>query len=173
MGARLLLAAVFALIISACAPLVVTSYLQTGADMSRYRTYAWASNEGRTTGDARLDNNPFFDRATREAIDAALARHALTLTPTDPHLLFHYHVSIKQQLDLAGTDSTYLTCEGCSPTVFEAGTLVIDAVDARTNQLLWRGWAEGSFDRLIDDQAALEKRIGEAAARIIARYPLR
>jgi hypothetical protein len=172
MGARLLLAGVFAAVLSACAPLVVNTYLQTDADLSRYRTYAWAATEGRTTGDARLDSNPFFDRATRAAVDAALARHTLLFTSTQPQLLFRYHVSIRQQLDLAGVDSTYLTCEGCAPTLYEAGTLVIDAVDARTNQLLWRGWAEGSFDRLIDDQAALEKRIREAVARILARYPL-
>ena len=171
MFARQMLIAVFVLLVGACAPLLVHSYLDTGADLTRYRTYTWASHEGEATGDARLDNNPFFDATTRAAVDRALAQKGLEATTGASDVVLHCHISIKQQLDLAGTESSYLTCEGCAPTVYDAGTLVIDVVDARTNRLLWRGWAEGSFDRVIDNQAALERRIEEAVAKIMARYP--
>ena len=52
-----------------------------------------------------------------------------------------------------------------------AGTLFIDLVDRRTNRLVWRGWAAGSIEGLIDDQAWLEKRIDETVARIMLRLP--
>ncbi|HEX6389851.1 MAG TPA: DUF4136 domain-containing protein [Solirubrobacteraceae bacterium] len=172
MFAPRLLAVGLALLVDACAPLLVNSYLETGADMTRYRTYRWASHEGEATGDPRLDNNPFFDATTRAAVDRALAGKGLEATAGAADLVLRFHISIKQQLDLGGTDSPYLGCDGCSPTVYEAGTLVVDAVEARTNRLLWRAWAEGSFDRVIDDQAALERRIEEAVARIMARYPV-
>jgi hypothetical protein len=172
MFARQILIAGFVLLVGACAPLLVRSYLETGTDMTRYRTYTWASHDGETTGDPRLDNNPFFDATTRAAVDRALATKGLAPTAGASDLVLRYHISIKQQLDLGGTGSPYLPCEGCSPTVYDAGTLVVDAVDARTNRLLWRGWAEGSFDRVIDNQPALERRIEEAVAKIIARYPV-
>ena len=47
----------------------------------------------------------------------------------------------------------------------------IDLVDRRTNRLVWRGWAAGSIEGLIDDQAWLEKRIDETVARIMLRLP--
>jgi hypothetical protein len=55
--------------------------------------------------------------------------------------------------------------------VYDAGTMVIDVFDTDTRALLWRGWAEGTFDRVIDNQRALEQRIDEVVAKIMARYP--
>jgi hypothetical protein len=57
--------------------------------------------------------------------------------------------------------------------VYDAGTLLIDLVDARTNRLVWRGWAEGSVDGVIDNQEWMEARIDEAVTRILERLPRR
>jgi hypothetical protein len=46
-------------------------------------------------------------------------------------------------------------------------------VDPRSNRLIWRGWAEGSFEGVIDNQEWLEKRIDETVARIMDRLPAR
>lgn len=188
------LAGVAALAVSACATMSVSSHveptvdlrlfytydwgprdalpvLQTGTDLTRLRRYAWAEQRPYSTGDPRLDANPFFDTATRAAIDRALAGRGLAHVAEAPDVVFHYHVSMRQKLDLSGADSSYLTCEECTPTVYEAGTLVIDAVDPRSDRLLWRGWAEGSFDGFIDQQTALTTRIDEAVTRVLARYP--
>jgi hypothetical protein len=51
------------------------------------------------------------------------------------------------------------------------GTLFIDFIDARTNTLAWRGWAEGSLDGVIDDQRWMEKVIDATVAKILARLP--
>ena len=47
----------------------------------------------------------------------------------------------------------------------------IDFVDARTNTLVWRGWSEGNFDGVIDDQAWMEEQIDRAVIRILERLP--
>jgi Domain of unknown function (DUF4136) len=47
----------------------------------------------------------------------------------------------------------------------------LDLVDAPTDTLVWRGWAEGSIQGAIDDQTLMEERIDEAVARILARLP--
>ena len=44
-------------------------------------------------------------------------------------------------------------------------------VDTRTNRVVWRGWAEGSVDGVIDNQQWLEQRVDEAVRRILARLP--
>jgi hypothetical protein len=36
---------------------------------------------------------------------------------------------------------------------------------------VWRGWARGSLDGAINDQAWLEERVDEAVARIMERLP--
>lgn len=55
--------------------------------------------------------------------------------------------------------------------VYDEGTLVVDLVDPRAQTLVWRGWAESSFEGAIDDQAWMEARIDEAVARILERLP--
>lgn len=57
------------------------------------------------------------------------------------------------------------------PAVYDAGTLFVDLVDARTGAVVWRGWAEGSLDGAIDDQVWLEARVDEAVRRIMQRLP--
>jgi hypothetical protein len=49
--------------------------------------------------------------------------------------------------------------------------LLLDFIDARTNQLAWRGWAEGGFDGAIDNQDWMEARIDAAVGKILARLP--
>jgi hypothetical protein len=170
MDTRSVLIGGVALFVGACAPLLVHSYLERGADLTRYRTYAWATQVELATGDARLDNNPFVDAATRGAVDRALGKKGFEQSAAAPDLRLRYHISIKQKLDIAH-NSSYLPCDECTPTLYEAGTLVIDLVDAGTNRLVWRGWGEGSFERLIDDQRALERRIEDVVIRILARLP--
>ena len=51
------------------------------------------------------------------------------------------------------------------------GTWLIDLVDARTDQPVWRGWAKGAIDGVIDDQKWMEQRIDEAVALIMRKLP--
>ena len=59
----------------------------------------------------------------------------------------------------------------CGPYVYDAGTLLLDLVDRRTNAVVWRGWAEGSLDAAIDEQDRLERNVDDAVAKILARLP--
>lgn len=51
-----------------------------------------------------------------------------------------------------------------------AGTLVVDVVDARTRELVWRGWAEGAFyDMPRPDQ--LSEYVGEVVGKMMKGFP--
>ena len=65
----------------------------------------------------------------------------------------------------------YCETEDCGPYVYEAGTLLIDLVDARTQQLVWRGWAEAVFDDVIDNQRLMEVMVDDTVKRIFRRLP--
>jgi hypothetical protein len=168
-------AAVAALALTACASTRVWSYLEPGTDFSRYRTYDWASAEQFSTGDPRLDNNPFFQERLQADVDKELAARGFEKSPSEaPDLLLHYHASIRERIDVSGLDREYeYEDEDSRPFVYEAGTLGLDFVDARTNRLIWRGWAEASMDGVIDDQAWMEQKIDEVVTRILERLPRR
>lgn len=167
-----LAAGLFSVTAAACATLQVNSFVEKGADLTRYRTYHWAAADAQATGDPRLDNNEFFQDRIRAAVDRRLGERGFEKTAAPmPDLVVHYHASVTQEVNPNGLDMPNVTCENCEPYVYDAGTIVVDLVDARTNRLVWRGWAEGSIDGAIDNQAFLERQIDESVARIIARLP--
>lgn len=168
--------ALSALALTGCATMRVGSYAERGFEPTRYRTYNWAPADSLSTGDPRLDNNPFFRGRVQADVEKQLATRGFEKTPSEkPDLVLHYHVSINQQIDVNGADreSGYCDANDCRPYVYEAGTLVLDLVDTRTNKLVWRGWAKDIVDGVIDNQELMEQQIDAAVTRILERLPRR
>jgi hypothetical protein len=171
---RLAMVTAAILILSACATLRVNSYLDRGADFARYRSYAWRLSDAFSTGDPRLDNNRFFSERVESAVDRQLRGRGFEKTGSDTaDLIIHLHARVDQRLDTNAIDQEYGRCdvEECRPMVYDAGTLMLDFIDARTKTLAWRGWAEGSLDGVIEDQRWMEATIDKAVERILARLP--
>lgn len=164
-------AAVTALVLAGCATLNVSSYVERGADFTRYRTYAWEPEGSFATGDPRLDNNPFFQDRLRRAVERHLAARGYekTVSPM-ADLIVHYHASVTQQIFTGELDRVY-ACDDCRPEVFDAGTLFIDVLDRRAIKVVWRGWAEGAVAGVIDNQSSMEATVDRAVARIFERFP--
>lgn len=154
----------------------------SGADFSpetrfpEFASYSWGPRDDLPTGDPRLDRNPFFDARVRSAVEWELTTRGLKPVDTAPDLLIHYHISVQQRLDvyavdrIAGygapaqrTDSTVY--------VYDEGTLIVDLVDARTREVIWRGWARTNIEGVIDHPDRLKQRVDEAVARMFERYP--
>jgi len=157
-----------------CAPLRATSYHWPGADVGRYRTFAWGPADRFSTGDPRLDNNEIFRARVQRAVERELLPRGLERSngPT-ADVVVHVHARIDQRIQSDSIDRALAVCPpgGCGPRVYAAGTLLLDFVDTRTQRLAWRGWAEGGLDAVIDDQVRLEQMIDEAVADILARWP--
>jgi Domain of unknown function (DUF4136) len=166
--------AISVLMLTDCASMRVNSYLERGTDLTRYHSYNWAADDRLSTGDPRLDNNSFFLERLQADVEKQLTSRGFEkVTAGTPDLWLHYHVNIDQRIDVNSADRQYGDCGACSPSVYDAGTLMLDFVDARSNRLFWRGWAEGSLDGAIDNQDWMEQRIDEAVTRILARFPRR
>jgi hypothetical protein len=162
--------------VTGCATLRVNSYLGRGVDLQQYHTYNWAPADTWSTGDPRLDNNRFFDERVRAQVDKELARRGFEKTAAEqPDVLVHYHASVSQEIDIRDLDSTSAYCANndCRPFIYDKGTLFVELVSPHTNEIIWRGWAEGSIDGVIDNQTWLESRIDEAVAKILTGLPHR
>lgn len=156
---------------SACAPVRINTSLERGMDFTHYTSYTWADDDAFGTGDARLDNNEFFENRLRTTADTLLAARGLEKTsPATASLVLHYHANATQKIDVNALDRPFGYCEDCHSSVYDAGTITLDFVDARTHKLVWRGWAEGSLEG-IDEQRLIEWRVEDAVTRILAKLP--
>jgi hypothetical protein len=160
------------LVLAGCATLRVSSHRDPGLVWSKYKTFDWGPADALPAGDPRLDKDPFFQDRVEGAIEKAMAGRGFVRSAASerPDVLIHYHASITARLDVDEIDRRYGYCatNDCEPRVtgHEAGTLVVDMVDATTNVLLWRGWAQGTVEGV-----RLRRRIDEGVRRMFEALP--
>jgi hypothetical protein len=173
-----LTAALFtSLIIASCATTMsVSSHVEPGLDFTPYRSFDWGPADALPAGDPRLDRDPFFRDHVQGTVEKELAARGIVLTASGtPDLLIHYHANIRTRLDVNRIDRAYGYCPetACPPETieYEAGTLVLDFIDARTNRLVWRGWAQKSIGDMLHDRDKMARTIDEAVTRMLKRLP--
>ena len=164
--------------ITACAThMTVSSHVEHGLDLSRYQTFNWGPADALPTGDPRLDKNPFFKDRLQGAVEKGLRARGFELTAIDApaDLLVHYHANIAKRINVNHVEGAYGYCSQavCPPEVeeYEAGTLVLDIIDAHTNRLIWRGWAQNSVEDLLNDPERMANAINAAVERMLLRLP--
>ena len=163
------------LALTGCATMNVSSHIERDVDFAQFRTWDFGPADALPTGDPRLDNNPFFKDYLEGAVGLALeARHYVRATGGTPDLLVHYHANISKTFDINGTDSRYGNCrDNCEPRFieYEQGTIVLDVVSTRTNQVVWRGWAQEAIDGIIDNQDSLRREVNKGVTRMMKLFP--
>ena len=173
---QLTLAAIVMTAITGCATMSVSSHVARGLDIAKYHTFDWGPADALPLGDARLDKDPFFLDHVQGAVEKAMTTRGLEWATTGtPDLRIHFHANISERIDIDQVDVNrgYCPGEGCTPATvsYEAGTLVIDLMDARTNRLLWRGWAQNSVNGMLENQDTMARQIDEAVTRMFERFP--
>jgi hypothetical protein len=155
--------------------MTASSYVERGLSFAPYSTYDWGPADALPTGDPRLDKDPFFRDHVEGAVEKALAAKGLERSDATPDLLIHYHASITHQLDVNRLDRQAGFCSGAGcdtgVTEYEAGTLVLDVVDARTKRVIWRGWARDTVEDALADRDRMAGQINEAVTRMMATFP--
>jgi hypothetical protein len=158
-----------------CATMTVSSHIERNVEFIDYVTYDWGPRDAFPVGDPRLDNNAFFRDYVEGAIEKRMAALGYERAVTgQPDLLLHYHASVNQKVDVYEADRSH----GYGPGVpasrvveFEQGTLILDVVDARTDRLIWRGWAQDTMTGVIDDQRRLERQVDEGVTKMMRLLP--
>ena len=176
--ARPAVAVFSALALTACASTMsVSSHVERGLDFSRYRTWDWGPADTLPTGDPRLDANPFFKDHMQGAVEKGLASRGLGgPSSANPDLLLHYHAAVNQRLDVTSADTSRgygYDGSGAAVGQYEAGTVVIDIVDARTKRVIWRGWAQDTIEGSLKSEDKMAKQIDEAVTRMLTQLPPR
>ena len=164
-----------AALLAACAPMRVSSHVDRTQDFSRYRTFDWGPADALPAGDPRLERSPFFQDHIQGAIERQMAAKGFERAAVGgvPDLRVHFHAVIDRRLDVDELDYQRGYCPGndCRSGVseHEQGTLVIDLIDAGTNRLVWRGWAQDSVEGVLDNEERLVRKVEEGVRLMFVR----
>jgi Domain of unknown function (DUF4136) len=171
--------------ITACAPVPqVQTVVAPDAGLDRLRTFrvVLASNY---LGDVLPGEiSPAFLNSTTgrelgKEIAAQLEHRGYTADDASPDVLVEYGTAVKEEVDPTDWSYNYLWrpkawrgwgpgTNDATPAEYSHGAVVIDVVDARTKQLLWRG--HEAADPTGDPQATM-RGLDQAVASILDRFP--
>jgi hypothetical protein len=155
----------------------VYSEEEPGVNFYKYRTFDWLDgkyvkrgNSGPEWLDERAENS------IRVSVESQMSRYGFKPCDDKPDLMLHFHVVIKNEVFYIRdwwcdeeTGTNFGRCHRLRPVNYQEGTLIIDFIDAKTGNQVWRGAAAGVLERLTPDQAAA--RIGEAVRLIFEKFP--
>lgn len=144
-------------------------------DLTRFRTYAW-SRETTST-------NPITNEIVVSSVDIQLAAKGLKKVDTDPELTVvvlgstesDIHVSNPSWSPSWNSIATGVAVSSQSWLVTK-GTLVVDILDTKTKNSLWRGTATQTLDRgptgdRAKDAKTVEKPIKNAVKKMFKQFP--
>ena len=175
--------ALVALVGSACSPSVTyNSDYDPTADFSNLRTYQWAERTPSGDDDPRVYNDITM-RKVRHAADLALQDIGMREVGQNPDVLVAWHGAINGKMSLQTVSSNYgygwgwygpgYGGMGSSTTYvneWDEGTLIIDIIDAKRNELMWRGSAQAELKKQQSPEEGQEE-LNEVVAKILEPFP--
>lgn len=157
------IAVVSALSFTSCS---VSTHIESapGVNFNNYKTFGWANGNGEKTED-RTDND-IVDNNIKNAISVQLTKKGWKETNQNPDVKLDYNVLVEKNVRQV-SDPVYnyplnnyyynpwrhrmgymyypntLMGYRTHNVPFKEGTLTINMIDAKTNKLIWQGWAKG------------------------------
>ena len=113
-----------------------------------------------------------MNKRLKKSVIATLNGKGFTKTQSAPDLLVAYHINVKKKtkVNVYGHGYGYWGPRPVDVHQFKEGTLILDLVDPKTKQLVWRGWGRGVFEPTGDPQVS-QARIDEAVSQVLKHYP--
>ena len=179
-SAGLVASVLLAAALSACSTMQIASDYDVGTSFAGYRTWAWAPEPRQPTGDPQLDSD-LLDKRVRRAVEHELPARGFQQVKSGADFLVDYHVALASKIQVRAIGSPYgygpgdwelFGPGGTYARTYDEGSLILDFVDAKTNELVWRGiaWAEVYP---ADGPEERERKVNEAVRRIVERFPPR
>jgi hypothetical protein len=167
------------LLAAGCASISVQTDYNRQTNFANYTSFNWMPHPADVGKNPFLQNTLFKERV-ENAIQMALEAQGYPLnTSGTASFLVAYHAGLQDKSELVDMGPAWGYDMG--PWGWDAGfwqpdyetinytesTLIIDFIDAKTNKLIWRGWATDAVSS--PEESANE--INEVVQKIIAKYP--
>jgi hypothetical protein len=167
-------------LLAACASSVhINTTVAPDAHLGRLHTFRVMTPPPRSDGrvlpsDPMLDNS-ITNRALREDLENAFGARGYTRDGAAPDFTIAYYASTKEKLDVRmwnygyrGRWGGWHEPPGYVADPFTEGTVIVDVVDGRSHELLWRG---RGVTRVSDDPDEYIRELRKVAKDIVDKFP--
>jgi hypothetical protein len=173
---HILLYAISLLLVVACSPeITVHTDYDPDYDLWTFKTFDWGKKIDIEQGKNPFHYNELNDKRIKSAVANELTSRGYKLTEVNPDLTIHYHIVVDDKsIVTAAPDghnySSYWKELETNLYSYREGTLIVDLMDSKTNNLVWRGWAVSALESSYKPEE-IEKLINRAVAKIFRELP--
>ncbi|QHL87826.1 DUF4136 domain-containing protein [Nibribacter ruber] len=173
---------------SGCAPsILVSSDYEKTTNFAQYRTWRWYQDQPVAKSDSTRRYSTFLDKRIKNAVEAEMNRRGFQLASgsQQPDMLLAYDVTI-ENMQRVRPDYVSIPTIGYgywygyryaytynrlynNTTVqeYQAGTIILDIVDAKSNELVWRGTGQTTGG----EKSLTQEKVQAVVTQILAKYP--
>lgn len=174
MKAMIVTGLVGVLLLASCATMTVKTDYDRNVDFSAYSTYDFVPNIRKPPARTALrpgSTNSLIGKRIERAVDAEMGKKGFRKPDrSQPDILIAFHTGVKDKVDVETFGYHYgrrWSSRGVSVHHYKQGTLILDFIDRKTKELIWRGWAVS----VVDESSRSQEKIDEAVAKILTEYP--
>ncbi len=146
-------------------------------DFSQYNTFAWARAPKEVIGSPQaklLADNPLLDKRIKNGVTDQMVNKGFKLDDSRPDLLIVYHVGLANRVNVSNWGYRYGPYWGPGRVDvygYREGTLIIDFVDAKKKELVWRGIAQKDLTEMSGSPEEREKDLNKIIERLLSPFP--
>lgn len=149
-------------------PTVHTDYDEE-ANFGEYTTFNWSEEIENQKDSHPILNNSLVRKRIKNAIRSEMEGRNYELAE-NADLLVNFHVVIEERTGYTTYPTfgyRYWGRDNVQPYNYKEGTLIIDLIDRKKNQLVWQGYTEGIIDKNPEE---MEEKIRGAISVIFQEY---
>lgn len=173
---------VLGMLLTACAGYNLRYDYDSRADFASYKSFDWYASSRMAKDKGEKVDNPLMDRRVANAVEQELANRGFKReTSADPDFLVAYYPVYQEKKYRTATHLGWGSWGfrpfgfGISTTVgreerYKEGTIVLEIVDFKTNQMVWQAAAEGALTELRNPEDADEV-VNRAVKQMLDRFP--
>jgi hypothetical protein len=164
------------LLVAGCSSVSVSHDFDRQTDFANLRTYGWISAPESTSENVQreLEKNSLVEGRVKMAVNRQLAAKGLRETTQDPDFLVAFHTGVQDKTDVQSWGYGYgywgMRGGGVSTIHYQEGTLILDFIDPKSDNLIWRGVGKKVVSEKTTPEKS-EKVINQAVEEILKKYP--
>lgn len=150
---------------------VYTDY-DRSVSIQKLTTYDWLPVKQIESRNSPILINELTDKRIKTAVEAQLKEKGYEHSTTSPAMIIHYHIVIENRASVRPEPfgynyGQYWLRNEVDTYRYEEGTLILDFMDNKNCELIWRGWAVS----VLDEDAITEEMIDKAVVEIFKKFP--
>jgi hypothetical protein len=177
-----ILLAVLLGLVCGCSSMDVKTDYDPNVNFARMKTFHWLPEKDllESRDPPPGEEQTFIRDCVQRAVNRELASKGMKQDAASPDVLLTFSTASRDKLQLEGSKEKGWTfkdrllypgwIEGNTEIYYDIGTLIVDMVNPRNLDLVWRGSAEASILKDID-RKTLEKNIDEAVRKLLEKFP--